>query len=137
MEPVQRLHDQHADQNTNPSVNDILKALRSVLSGFSTLHFVVDALDECQDDDGTRHLFLDKLRTLRAVTDVRLMVTSRSIPDVVNKFQKALRLEVRAKDQDMTRFVHGQIYRLPKCIQRDIALQEAVKSTIVEAAGGM
>jgi hypothetical protein len=65
------------------------------------------------------------------------MTTSRFIPDVVSEFETALRLEVQASDEDVKRFVAGQIYRLPKCIQRDTTLQELVQDKIIEAVNGM
>jgi hypothetical protein len=85
---------------------------------------VVDALDECQDR--ARRQLLAKLRDLEAGQDVRLMATSRSIPGIEDLFRKALRLEVQASREDVKRFMAGQIYRLPGCIQRNAALQEMV-----------
>jgi hypothetical protein len=137
VEPAKRLHMQHADRGTKPSTDEIFKALQSVLANFSTVHVVVDALDECRDSDGTRRQFLAQLQNLQAVTDLRLMVTSRNIPDIVDKFRGALELEVRASDEDVRRFVAGQIYRLPKCIQRDPALENMVQNKVAEAVDGM
>jgi hypothetical protein len=135
--PVERLHKQHAERGTRPSFDEIFSALRDVLAHYSTVHIVVDALDECQDSDGTRRRFLAKLRDLQTGQDVRLMTTSRFIPEVVDWFNEALKLEVQASEDDVKRFVAGQICRLPKCIQRDPALQEMVQKKIVEAVDGM
>ncbi|KAH7061025.1 ankyrin repeat domain-containing protein [Paraphoma chrysanthemicola] len=137
MEPVEQLHKQHAMRRTRPSVDEIFAVLQSVLAKFSAVYVIVDALDECRDGDGTRRLFLAKLRDLQAKTDLRLMITSRFIPGVVDEFKTALRLDVQASDEDVKRFVAGQIYRLPKRIQRDTALQEIMQEKIVEAVGGM
>jgi hypothetical protein len=65
------------------------------------------------------------------------MATSRFIPEIVDWFNKGLKLEVQASKEDVKRFVAGQIYQLPKCIQRDPALQEVVQEKIVEAVDGM
>ncbi|KAF1950514.1 hypothetical protein CC80DRAFT_426705 [Byssothecium circinans] len=122
MEPVARLHKQHAERGTTPSLNEIFGALQCVVANYSSVYVVVDALDECPDQDGTRHQFLAKLRDLQGERDVRLMATSRFISDIVSEFSAALTLEVRASDDDVKRFVAGQTYRLPKCIQCDDAL---------------
>jgi hypothetical protein len=53
---------------------------------------------------------------------MRLMVTSRFVPKVEDTFRLALRLEVKASDEDVQQFVAGQIHRLPVCIQRDVEL---------------
>jgi hypothetical protein len=94
-------------------------------------------LDECQDGDGTRRSLIASLRVLQANTDLHLMVTSRFIPDIYEEFQEALRLEVRAGDEDVAQFVRGQIPRLPRCVQRSTALQELVVSRIADAVDGM
>jgi hypothetical protein len=96
---------------------------------------VIDALDECQE--GTRRQFLAKLRDLQAVQDIRLMATSRFIPDIEDAFGEASRLEVRASGEDTKRFTDGQLYRLPACIQRNTTLQEMVQEHIANAVDGM
>ncbi|KAL6171520.1 hypothetical protein ACJQWK_02534 [Exserohilum turcicum] len=137
VEPVERLHEKHAGRGTRPSPDEVFSALRDVLAHYSTIHIVIDALDECRDSDGTWRQFLAKLRDLQAGRDVRLMATSRLIPEIVDWFNEGLKLEVQASEEDVKRFVAGQIYRLPKCIQRDPALQEVVQEKIVEAVDGM
>jgi hypothetical protein len=46
-------------------------------------------------------------------------------------------LEVRASEEDVKRFIEGQIPRLPNCIKRDNELRRAVQSKISEAVNGM
>lgn len=137
VEPVEQLHKQHIDKGTKPSADEIFGALQSVLAKLSTTYVVVDALDECPNGNGTRHQFLTQLRALQAEADVRLMFTSRFDLKIENEFKEALTLEVRASDEDVRRFVAGQIYRLPRCIQRDDALQDMVQEKITKAVDGM
>lgn len=137
VDPVERLYKQHADRGTRPSPDEVFGALLDVLERYSTVYIVVDALDECLDSDGTRRQFLAKLRGLQAESDVRLMATSRFIPEIVDMFNEGLKLEVQASEEDVKRFVAGQICRLPECIQRDPMLQESVQENIVEAVDGM
>ena len=138
-EPVARLHKQHDAQGTRPTITEISDALESVIAKFSTVYLVIDALDECQDNNGSRSQLLKQLRNLQAKNNVHLMVTARYIPEIVVEFRKmkAQTLEVRASADDVKRFVAGQIHRLPKCIQRDTALQGIVQDKIVEAVDGM
>jgi hypothetical protein len=118
-DPVTRLYDLHAARNTRPSLEEIFGALQSVISSDSTVYVIIDALDECTDKDGTRSRLLARLRDLQRKADLRLMGTSRLIPDIVREFNGMPILEIRASDADVQQFVAGQIYRLPKCIQRD------------------
>lgn len=136
-EPVRRLYNDPNRTSTRPSLEEILSALQSTLTNYSSVYIVVDALDECQEKDGTRSQLLAKLRDLQGKGDMRLMVTSRFIPDIENEFKLALKLEVRASDADVKRFVMDQKYRLPKCVQRDNELLRVVQDKIVEAADGM
>jgi hypothetical protein len=137
VESVERLHKQHADRGTRPSLNKVFGALRDVLTHYPTVHIVIDALDKCRNSDGSRRQILTRLRDLQAGRDLRLIVTSRFIPEIVEEFREALTLEVQANKEDVKRFVAGQIYRLPKCIKRDPALQDIVQDKIVEAVDSM
>ncbi|KAL9080321.1 MAG: hypothetical protein Q9157_000908 [Trypethelium eluteriae] len=136
-EPVERLYVQHAHRGTRPSFDEIFAALRYVLATFCSVYVVIDAVDECRDNDGTRRFFLAKVMDLQAETDLRLMITSRIIPDISNDFELVLTLEIRARDEDVKRFIAGQVYRLPRCIRRDAALQKMVQEEITEAVNGM
>ncbi|CAI6225932.1 unnamed protein product [Periconia digitata] len=65
------------------------------------------------------------------------MTTSRFIPEIMNTFERALRLEVLASEKDVKRFVAGQMYRLPRCIQHDDTLQTMVQDQIAKAVDGI
>ncbi|KAI4122405.1 MAG: hypothetical protein LQ341_007311, partial [Variospora aurantia] len=104
VEHIERLHQKHASKGTKLSLDEIYKTLRDVLAHYPTVHVVIDALDE-----------------------------SRFIPDIEDAFRGALRLEVQASEEDVKRFVAGQIFRLPRCIQRDPALQILLQEKIVDA----
>jgi hypothetical protein len=106
-----------------------------VLAQYPYVHIVVDALDECQNE--TRRQLCTKILDLQKGVDMRLMVTSRFVPDVEHAFRLALRLEVEASNEDVRQFVVGQIHRLPGCVQRSATLQKMVQERVVEAVGGM
>jgi hypothetical protein len=132
---MERLYEKHSSRGTKPSLDEICGALRDVLAFYQSVYIVIDALDECRED--TRRQFVAKLRDLQAIQDVRLLATSRFIPDIEDAFRGAPKLEVQASREDVKRFVAGQTYRLPPCIQRSTALQEMVQEQIVDAADGM
>ncbi|KAH7411643.1 hypothetical protein DE146DRAFT_674164 [Phaeosphaeria sp. MPI-PUGE-AT-0046c] len=133
--PVEKLHQKHAGRGTKPSLDDIYSAIRDVLALYPYVYIVVDALDECQNE--TRRQLCTKLFDLQKESDMRLLVTSRFVPDVEHAFRLALRLEVKASDEDVKQFVVGQIHRLPGCVQRSATLQNLVQERVVEAVGGM
>jgi Cdc6-like AAA superfamily ATPase len=133
--PVERLHQKHASRGTRPSVDDAFSALRDVVAQYPYVFIVVDALDECQRE--TRRQLLSKLLALQKEADVRLIATSRFVPDVEDALRPAIRLEVKASNEDVKQFVVGQISRLPRCVQRNKALQDLVQERVVEAVDGM
>jgi Cdc6-like AAA superfamily ATPase len=135
--PLQSMYDLHETKKTRPSFREISAALQSVLAKYSRVYVVIDALDECSDQDGTRSQLLDFCRSLQGQMDLRLMATSRHIPDIVDKFRNIPQLEVRASDTDVKRYVIGQTSRLANCIQRDNDLQELMQGKIVDAVDGM
>jgi Cdc6-like AAA superfamily ATPase len=135
--PVRQMHEFHLRRGSKLSLGDILQALQSVFSAYITIFIVVDALDECPDRDGTRGQLIDKLHELQAKKDVHLLFTSRLIPKISLKLQSTPTLEVRASEQDVRRFMDGQIPRLPNFIQRDEKLKDTIQDEIVKAVDGM
>jgi hypothetical protein len=135
--PVTCLYDDHAKKKSRPSLEELFTALLIVCSKYARVYVVLDALDECTDQDGTRSQLIEKLRYLQMRTNVRLLLTSRFIPEITEKFRLDPVLEVQASEDDVKQFVIGQIPRLPRCIRRDDELTHAVQSTIVKAIGGM
>lgn len=131
------LYELHSARGTTASAEEILNTLKLTLKHFSTAYIVVDALDECSDEYNTPLRLLEKLRDLQNTEGIRLMVTSRFIPDIVGEFRSAPKLEVRASPQDVTKFVKGQIPRLNKCVQRDNELQLEIEEQLVKAVDGM
>lgn len=131
------LHELHAKQGTRPSFDDLSKSLRSVLGNYSQVFMIVDALDECTDVDDTRNTLLSEIRNLQTQIDLRLMSTSRPIKNITQAFEGDLHLEIRANNEDVERYLEGQISRRPSCILRKPHLQQLVKRNIVEAVDGM
>jgi hypothetical protein len=134
---VTHIYDNHSKQNSRPSIDEIIRILLSICSNYTTVYVIVDALDECSDRDGTRGRLINTLRELQSRIDLRLFFTSRFIPETTQKFQSDLRLEVRASEVDVRRFVAGQIPRLPNCIRDNDDLKRTVENEIVNAVDGM
>ena len=131
------LYQGHTVKKTRPSLQEVLRELHVQLASPRATFLVVDALDECSDRHGARGRFMKELLTLSEKFDLNLMVTSRFIPDVMEAFSNAVRLEVRASRDDVKRYVTGRIPVLPKCIGRDAGLQQLVQERIAETVDGM
>ncbi|MCJ1465337.1 hypothetical protein MMC07_003955 [Pseudocyphellaria aurata] len=133
-EPVDRLYKQHADRGTKPSLEEIFFALQSVVVKYSSVYVVVDALDECSTRDGTRGLFLAKLRDLQSTEHLRIMDTSRFIPDIEHEFSAALKLEDMVQEEIMQAvdgmfliaqlYVDSLCYKKTKSLAYDAAMEQ-------------
>lgn len=135
---IQRLYDQHQHRRTRPLLNEISQALQFVVSDYSRTFIIIDALDECQVSEGEQKRFLSELFDLQAKTAVNLFVTSRFIPEIEKEFNgNSTKLEIRASDEDLQRYLYGHMLKLPAFVSRDTTLQNEVKSAIVKAVNGM
>ena len=135
--PAMHVYQKHSMRGTKPSLDDLMQALLAVCSSYPTVYVVVDALDECTNKDGARYQLIDKLRDLQSRSNVHLLFTSRDIPEIKQKFNLDPMLEVRASEEDVGRYIQGQIDRLPTCIALDQDLQRTVQNRIIKVVDGM
>lgn len=136
---IRRLYEQHNGgvEITRPSLGSIFESLKLIAASFPKIYIVVDALNELQQHDNMTPTFLSKLSALQATTSVNLMLTSQDIPRVLEGIQNAVKLEVRASDEDVLRYVDGYINKLPDFVSRSPTIQKCIKDAILHAADGM
>jgi hypothetical protein len=65
---------------------------------------------------------------LQAKISIRLMFTSRFIPEVTEKFHSDPMLEVRASEHDIRRYIAGQLPPLLKCISAVVSLYKVFRT---------
>jgi Cdc6-like AAA superfamily ATPase len=141
-EGMKSLYKHHKDKRTRPSFDEISKVLHSVVADYSRAYIIIDALDECQVSDGRgpdvdRKKLLSEIFDLQAKTGAGLFATSRFVPEIVKQFEGSLSLEIRASDEDVQRYLDGQISKLPLFVLRNPDLQKEIKTEIIKATGGM
>jgi hypothetical protein len=134
---IKSLYDSHKDKLTRPSFDEILTALQSVVTIYSRVFIIIDAVDECQVFSSCQKIFLSELFSLQAKCQVNLFATSRFIPEITRKFQASILLEIRASEYDVRRYVNGHMSHLPSFVERNPDLQEDIKTGLVNANDGM
>ncbi|CEN60308.1 hypothetical protein ASPCAL02749 [Aspergillus calidoustus] len=97
----------------------------------------LDALDECQTASSTRTKFIDELLSLQSRHDANILVTSRLINDVAERFQQATLLEIRANPEDVGVFLAANMANMPASVRRSEPLQDSIKTAILEAIDSM
>lgn len=134
---VKELYEGHEKKRTRPSSDEISRALRSVAAAYSRVFIIIDALDEFQPSNGSRSSFLSEIFTLQAETGANFFATSRPIPDIEKQFQGYPSREILAHDEDVRRYLDGQISQLPVFVSKRLDLQEEIKTSIIGAVSGM
>jgi hypothetical protein len=135
---VRALHAHHDARNTRPGDADYSKILRPIVAIFSRVYVVVDALDECNESNGTRTKLSEELKALPA--NVQLLCTSRRLGDIEKSFALASHLEIRARDADVEMFLNAQISQTPRLLEFCTSfkdLQSTIIEKLVEKAKGM
>ncbi|KAI0856303.1 ankyrin repeat-containing domain protein [Xylaria cubensis] len=135
---VRKLHRQSSKHGIQPSLNDFYEVLQSLCVLYSNVFVVIDALDECQSM-GYLSTLLSYLFTLRTKAGINILATSRHNPTIQRLFegQSTTRVEIKASDEDIRRYIDGRMSHLPTFLHKNEYLQEEVKNEIVEAVDGM
>jgi hypothetical protein len=132
---VKALYDKHKDERTQPLFEKISRTLQSVAALYSRVFIVVDALDECQVSEGCRTRFLTEIFNLQSQSRANVFTTSRSIPDITERFKGSTTLEIRAHDEDVRQYLDN---RISQSGQKLLQIHcEKIKTEITKAVDGM
>ncbi|KAG9237478.1 hypothetical protein BJ875DRAFT_532946 [Amylocarpus encephaloides] len=121
---VKSVYDKHKEKRTRPSLDEISRTLQSVVSTYTRLIIIVDALDECQFFDGCRKLFLSEISSLQTKTGANIF-----------KFNRNIKLEIRAHNDDVQKYLDGRISQPSKKLLETHS--EEIKAQITNVVDGM
>ena len=108
-EPLLALHQNHMENRTMPSADEIVSALKTVISQQTDVFILVDAIDECSQEGGTRVQLLQILRGLCVdLEPVHILVTSRGVPEIVALMKDAPSIEIKANSEDISDYVRSR-----------------------------
>ncbi|KAJ7469684.1 hypothetical protein FB451DRAFT_1136338 [Mycena latifolia] len=134
---VHQLYSHHRSRDIRPSLAEVFGILQSTVGQHSKVYIIVDALDECPEDQQT--ILLEHLSMLRGA-NTRLMFTSRPHVTLEEFFPSLLGLEIHATEDDLRKYVDRQILkssRLTKHVRTRPDLHEEIKLKITSNAHGM
>jgi len=135
---VRKLYEYHESPKTRPDAAEYSKILRSLMANFSHTYIIVDALDECNESDGTRSKLMKELQ--QSPANLSLLCTSRLLGDIEKRFATASRLEILARDTDVEAYVQARISEessLAEFCEKDKNLRSTIIKRLVEKAKGM
>ncbi|KAJ5988304.1 hypothetical protein N7481_003514 [Penicillium waksmanii] len=132
---VKELYEYHEARRTRPSTEKASKVLLGIVATFSKVFIIVDALDECQASE--REHFLSEVFNLQTQQSVNIFATSRFISNIMDQFQDALSLEIRATDEDVGMYLEKHMGNLRPIVRENRQLQEEIRTSILHAVDGM
>ncbi|KAF5001201.1 hypothetical protein FGRMN_1225 [Fusarium graminum] len=137
---IRTLHEKHNRKGTRPTLQEICDILEKTAKTYSRVFILIDALDEYQEnrqsgDNWQR--FLDEIFDLQSKTKASLFATSRFIPPIIKRFQNNTTLEIRAKDEDLYKYIDQNISRLPGFVRHRDGIQDGVRDWILRSTDGM
>lgn len=133
---VRSVYDHHKRRMTRPSLNELSALIRATVAQYSKAFLVVDALDECTED--TRSDLVMEIH--RLPSNLYFLCTSRFAPDIEDVFRDAPKVEIRAHDDDVRKFLRAQLQkegRLKRHVDAEPNLLEEIVNTIVVKVQGM
>lgn len=136
---VKELYQKHRDRQTRPSADELKSLLRFLTGGYYRVFLIIDALDECANVGGSRDKFLHELFALQDQNRkvVNLLATSRFIPEILDPFSSFPRIEVRARSEDIERYLEARMPELCAGVLRNRSLQQEIKREIARLVEGM
>ncbi|KAJ6541328.1 hypothetical protein B0H19DRAFT_866718, partial [Mycena capillaripes] len=133
---AKELYEKHKEKRTQPSLDEVFPVLQQVITEFSQVYIVVDAVDEYPEMQ--RQILLEHLRKMGST--VNLMITSRPHLTPDSSLTNLNTIEISANEGDLRRYVNAQIQmsaRLTKHVQTQVNLREEIHSKITRTVDGM
>lgn len=125
-------------ERTRLSRTEYSELLSTMARRFRKIFVVIDALDECDEDRGTRQEFLSEVQSLQPL--FHIMVTSRPLRSINEEFENALRIEIYARDADVEEYVQSRLEKdakLSKMTKSDPGFRQFLEGAVVDRCKGM
>ncbi|KAF5590866.1 ankyrin protein [Fusarium pseudoanthophilum] len=136
-EGIMQLYDQYKPRRMEAPPERILSELESVSDRFSKVFVVVDALDEWATEHGDLCSLPAKILFLQRKLVINLLVTSRPLPLITNRFTDYPSISITAQRQDIYAYVDNFRWPESSCIGKIAELRGSVKQIISRVIKGM
>ncbi|KAH7020832.1 uncharacterized protein B0I36DRAFT_367315 [Microdochium trichocladiopsis] len=127
------LYGRHANQQTRPSLEEILRVLHDAVKYYSRCFIIMDALDELEPM--CRRSVLSEIFEFQARSGANILATARHITDIKESFKGAAVIEISAAHGDVLAFLSAQRSTLP-CAADEVICAE-ITAAITKSIGGM
>ncbi|KAJ7584563.1 hypothetical protein C8J56DRAFT_789897, partial [Mycena floridula] len=136
------LYNSYSSRGAFPTIQELIIALHTEALLYSHVYIIVDALDECPEDNQARELLLSdpSEQGLGALSDcVHFLITSRDILSISQALDNAPRIPIEAHQEDLQTYIKWRIItdvKLKRLVKGDTTLEaEIIDQVILKAAG--
>lgn len=128
----------HCQRHGSQPLRDrLFELLITVCNCYSRVYLVMDALDECSDENRTRDKVISQIFELYDKCNISILITSRFIPNIAERFEPFPSVEIQADSADVRLFAEEYVNELSNSVRKDPELSEFVVSLIVDSVDGM
>ncbi|KAJ7889314.1 hypothetical protein B0H14DRAFT_2336806, partial [Mycena olivaceomarginata] len=133
---AKELYQKHQEKQTKPTLDEVFPVLQQIITEFSQVYIVVDAVDEYPEMQ--QQILFKHLSKMGP--NINFMITSRPHVTPHSSLPNLDTLEICATEADVKSYVEAQIKespRLTRHIESTVNLREEILSKIVHTADGM
>lgn len=133
---ITALYEAHGFGSTRPSHAECTQLLKGIVSHCARMFLIIDAFDEYPEE--RRSHLLKELQHLQP--KINTMITSRDLPTIERQLPNAVRLDVRARNDDILQYLRERIAsseRLKSHTDKDPTLCNLISKTIAARSEGM
>lgn len=129
-------------ERRQPGLDELQKILLASVASYDKVFLHLDALDECPEEEGARQIVLNGVEILfERAPNVRILVTSRDVPDVRYLMEKLgahpLSIGAQTVNADIQKYVSTELSRDRRLSRLDWATRTLIEETLAQRADGM
>lgn len=135
---LEALHRVLEPREKRPTIEELYMVLLGITSKFSRVYFILDALDECDQDKQRKGLL--PLFHRMGKDGIKVFVTSRPHPeDIQESFKDIAKIKLLAKAEDIESYIRQKIDENPKAkrLVREGKCEDRIISELIDCAKGM
>ncbi|RDL42520.1 Uncharacterized protein BP5553_02499 [Venustampulla echinocandica] len=129
---------------SRPPTDRLLAAIKNMVDGHRTVFIIIDALDECPNDNGERSDLCDVLRQINewAASNLHVLVTGRREVDLSEALDPLcsippISIQGAAVRSDIQKFICAELANDRKLKMWPAEIQAEIERVLVEGANGM
>ena len=133
---ILEIYEKHSVRGSEPTLEEVTTCIKAESQLFRRNFVVIDALDECVEEERSR-LFRDGLD---AILNCSFLVTSRELPSIAEDLGYFYKLNILATSNDVETYIMDKCQtnsKLKKHISEDPTLKTEILNTIMRNFGGM